>query len=196
VLCGVVARLHGYSQPLTAAAAAAAAAVPQDVNIELFEAHIRGGQSMTSLGRGGGVMAALPAAHAHKSTAAVSRGRTFRDSTLLEVQAWSLLSRHTLMQCDLIANPPGSYSDGTASKLCLLAHRQHCCSTQGHVRGSNEDFRGVKCSTLVCNPNLPTDTTLFVSLLCCCLCLPPSSPLTFTFLPSLISPWSWLHVQM
>jgi hypothetical protein len=56
-----------------AAAAAAAAACPQDVNIELFEAHILGGQSMTSLGGGVGVMAALPAAHAHKSTAAVSQ---------------------------------------------------------------------------------------------------------------------------
>jgi hypothetical protein len=46
----------------------------QDVNISLFEAHIRGGQPMAALGAGGTrQVAALPTSlHAHAATAAVS----------------------------------------------------------------------------------------------------------------------------
>jgi hypothetical protein len=48
--------------------------LPQDVNIGLFEAHIRGGHPMAALGAGGTrQVAALPASlHAHAATAAVS----------------------------------------------------------------------------------------------------------------------------
>lgn len=46
----------------------------QDVNIGLFEAHIRGGQPMAALGAGGTrqVAALPPSVHAHAATAAVS----------------------------------------------------------------------------------------------------------------------------
>jgi hypothetical protein len=70
----------------------------QDVNIGLFEHHIRGGLPMASLGAGGRreVAALPPSLHAHAATAAVSR-------TVMCVTSVGLLGGHSVWRLVYLA---------------------------------------------------------------------------------------------